>query len=78
MDQFRSLLGDPIPIVPQHNLVTRLESLHRCVTDLCLQSFQRAGKKREDRLALGRSFLCESDHLLGRWIIVVVVTLANN
>ena len=30
MDQFRSLLGDPVPTVPQHNLVIRLESLHRC------------------------------------------------
>ena len=69
MDQFRSLLGDLIPTVPQQNLVTRPESLYRCITDLYSQSIQRDGKQREECLALGRSFLCESDHILGRWII---------
>ena len=30
MDQFHILLGDPVPTVPQHNLVTRPESLYWC------------------------------------------------
>ena len=30
MDQFHSLLGEPVPTVPQHNLVTPPESLEGC------------------------------------------------
>ena len=30
MDQFRSLLGDLVPTVAQHNLVTRPKSLDWC------------------------------------------------
>ena len=35
MDQFCSLLGYPVPTIPKHNLVTRLESLHWCDHIVC-------------------------------------------
>ena len=65
MDQFRSFLGDPIPTVPQHNLVTRLESLQWCGFDLRAQGSQSAKEKWENFLTLGHNMLCNLDHFQG-------------
>ena len=43
MDQIRSFVGDPVPTVPQHTLVTRPESLRWWVLHLRLQPFDHSG-----------------------------------
>ena len=58
MDQFHSLLGDPIPTVHQHNPVTRLESLQWCGYGLRVQGSQSAEERWEHFLTLCRSSLC--------------------
>ena len=61
MDHFCSLLGDPIPTVPQHNLVTRLESLQWCGFDLHTQGNQSAEEQWENFLTLGHISLHNVD-----------------
>ena len=65
MDQFRSLLGDPIPTVPQHNLVTRPKSLQWCGFDLRTQGSKSAKERREHFLILGCNMLHNVDHFQG-------------
>ena len=68
MDYFRSLLGDPVPTVPQHNLVTCPESLRWCGFYLRTQGIKRTVELREYILTLGSSILCKIDQLLGSQI----------
>ena len=65
MDQFRSLLGDPVPTVPQHNRVTRPESLHWCIIDLHMQGIQSVDKRREYVWTLGCNLLHNVDQHQG-------------
>ena len=57
MDQFRSLLGDPVPTVRQHNVVTCPESLQWCGFYLHMQGIKNADKWRRHSLTLGNSSL---------------------
>ena len=61
MDQIHSFVGDPVPTVPEHNLVTHLESLRWWVLHLNLQQFDRFSQWGQHGFALGSGIMGDVD-----------------
>ena len=57
MDQFRSLLGEHVPTVPQHNLVTHPKSLQWWGIHLCAQCIDGDNQRGQHFLTLSSSAL---------------------